>query len=90
MVDPTQLTTALLNLATNARDAMPDGGKLTIETNNIILDKNYIDSNIDVAPGSYVMIAVSDTGAGIPEEIRQKVFEPFSRPREPEKEPVLG
>jgi PAS domain S-box-containing protein len=77
MVDPTQLTAALVNLAVNARDAMPNGGKLTLETGNIILDEVYADANGDIAPGSYVMIAVSDTGPGIPEEIRQRVFEPF-------------
>ena len=77
MVDPTQLTTALVNLAVNARDAMPDGGRLTLETSNIVLDEVYADANGDVAPGNYVMIAVSDTGPGIPEKIRQKVFEPF-------------
>jgi PAS domain S-box-containing protein len=77
LIDPSQLTTAILNLAVNARDAMPDGGKLMVETANIVLDDNYARSNSEVAPGPYIMIAVSDTGEGIPEAIRDKVFEPF-------------
>ena len=77
LVDPTQLTTALLNLAVNARDAMPNGGKLTLETSNFVVDESYVDSNREARPGSYVVIAVSDTGCGIPEAIRQRVFEPF-------------
>lgn len=77
LVDPSQLTTALLNLAVNARDAMPNGGRLTLETSNVALDQTYADANGDVQPGDYVMVAVSDTGGGIPEPIRQKIFEPF-------------
>jgi PAS domain S-box-containing protein len=77
LVDPTQLTTALLNLAINARDAMPGGGKLTLETRNVVLDESYAEANREVAPGNYVMIAVSDSGDGIPDAIRDRVFEPF-------------
>jgi signal transduction histidine kinase/ActR/RegA family two-component response regulator len=77
LVDPTQLTAALLNLAVNARDAMPDGGKLTIETGNVFLDETYAKNQVEVIPGPYGMIAVSDTGPGIPASIRGKVFEPF-------------
>jgi PAS domain S-box-containing protein len=77
LVDPTQLTTAILNLAVNARDAMPVGGKLMLETANVILDEDYAKANGEVVPGPYVMIGVSDTGEGIPEAIRDKVFEPF-------------
>jgi PAS domain S-box-containing protein len=77
MVDPNQLTTAVVNLAINARDAMPQGGRLTLETGNVYLDESYTHVHQDVAPGPYVMIAVSDTGTGIPAAIRDKVFEPF-------------
>src|SRR5262249_28512806 len=70
LVDPSQLTTALLNLALNARDAMPDGGKLMLETGNVHLDDSYARANTDVQAGPYVMIAVSDTGQGIPADIR--------------------
>jgi PAS domain S-box-containing protein len=77
LVDMPQLTTALLNLAVNARDAMPDGGRLTLETGNVLLDRNSIDAREEVRPGRYVMIAVTDNGAGIPASIQDKVFEPF-------------
>src|SRR5436190_21293223 len=77
LVYPKQLATALLNLSINARAAMPNGGKLTLETGNVQLDESYATTNSDVVPGPYVMIAVSDTGGGIPAAIRDKVFEPF-------------
>ncbi len=76
-VDPGQLVTAILNLAVNARDAMPGGGKLTIETGNVVLDEAYAGAHSEVKAGPYVMIAVSDTGGGIPPEMREKVFDPF-------------
>jgi CheY-like chemotaxis protein len=76
-VDPNQLATALLNLAINARDAMPDGGKLTLETGVAFLDGNYAGTHGDVQPGPYCLIAVSDTGTGIPAAILDKVFDPF-------------
>jgi signal transduction histidine kinase/CheY-like chemotaxis protein len=77
LIDPSQLSTAILNLALNARDAMPGGGKLTLETGNVVLDEEYARSNSEVRPGNYVMIAVSDTGMGIPGSLLDKVFEPF-------------
>jgi PAS domain S-box-containing protein len=77
LVDPNQLTTALLNLALNARDAMPKGGKLTLETHNVSLDEDYAQTNTEVIAGDYVMVAVSDTGTGIPAAYLDRVFEPF-------------
>jgi len=77
LIDPSQLSTAILNLALNARDAMPNGGKLTIETNNVVLDAHYASVNAEVKPGNYVMVAVSDSGAGIDATLLDKVFEPF-------------
>ncbi len=88
-VDPTQLATALLNLALNSRDAMPDGGKLIIETGSAYLDENYAGMN-DVRPGRYAMIAVSDTGLGIPAAIIDKVFNPFFTSKGPGKGTGLG
>jgi signal transduction histidine kinase/ActR/RegA family two-component response regulator len=77
LVDTSQLTTALLNLAVNARDAMPNGGRLTLETGNVVLDEDSVDARADIKSGRYVMIAVTDNGSGIPASIRDKVFEPF-------------
>ena len=90
LVDPSQLSTAVLNLALNARDAMPDGGKLVLETNNIHLDEAYADMHSEVTAGHYVMIAVSDTGSGIPAAVLEKVFDPFFTTKEVGKGTGLG
>jgi signal transduction histidine kinase/DNA-binding response OmpR family regulator len=77
LVDPSQVENAILNLAINARDAMPDGGKLTIEIANAFLDETYAAQHVEVAAGQYVMLAVSDTGSGMSPEIVARVFDPF-------------
>jgi len=81
-VDRTQLETSLVNLSLNARDAMPGGGQLLIETRNVILDQDYVSQNPDVAAGAYAMLAVTDTGSGIPPDALEKVFEPFFTTKE--------
>jgi PAS domain S-box-containing protein len=77
LVDPAQIENALLNLAINARDAMSGSGRLTIEVGNAFLDDDYARAHADVAPGQYVVIAVSDTGSGMAPEVMAQVFEPF-------------
>jgi signal transduction histidine kinase len=90
LVDPGQFTTALVNLAVNARDAMPNGGKLTLETGNVYLDEAYAKAHSEVSPGAYAMVAVSDNGTGIPAAIRDKVFDPFFTTKEAGKGTGLG
>jgi signal transduction histidine kinase len=90
LIDPSQLSTAILNLALNARDAMPNGGKLTLETKNVVLDDDYAGMNSEVNPGNYVMIAVSDSGEGIPASLLEKVFEPFFTTKDVGKGSGLG
>jgi len=90
MIDPSQLSTALLNLAVNARDAMPEGGRLMIETSNVVLDDAAAKANPEITPGSYVLVSVTDNGAGIPAAIRDKVFEPFFTTKQVGKGTGLG
>jgi len=93
-VDPIQLEQVLTNLAVNARDAMPQGGKLTIETANAVLDQAYCRSHALVKPGRYIQLTVSDTGRGMDERAKSHVFEPFfadlAASREPERVTGLG
>jgi PAS domain S-box-containing protein len=76
-IDPGQLENAILNLAINARDAMPDGGTVTIEVSNATLDRRYAALHPDVTPGPYVLVAVNDTGTGMPPEVAAQAFDPF-------------
>jgi PAS domain S-box-containing protein len=77
LADPSQVEDAILNLAVNARDAMPKGGRLLIETANVRFDEHYVVQNVDAVPGNYVAVSVTDSGTGMPPEVVERAFEPF-------------
>jgi len=89
-VDPRQIDQVIINLAVNAKDAMPNGGRFTIETTNVYIDKSYNDDHAGILPGLYVMLSVSDTGTGISPEIKDHIFEPFFTTKERGKGTGLG
>lgn len=89
-VDPGQIEQVILNLAVNARDAMPEGGQLSLRTTQTILEEPLIHGAFDLAPGEYIVLQVSDTGFGIPKDLQTKVFEPFFTTKKPDKGTGLG
>jgi PAS domain S-box-containing protein len=89
-VDRAQLETAIVNLAINARDAMPNGGKLTIDASNVFLDEDYCSHFTEVKPGQYVLLAISDSGVGMSKEVLDRAFEPFFTTKQPGEGTGLG
>lgn len=75
--DPTHLEQVIINLAVNARDAMPDGGQLTVETSNVVVDDNYVSTHLETHPGDYIMLSINDTGQGMSKGVMSHIFEPF-------------